>query len=302
MPAKELLQEKDKKFRLLFEDHPQAMWVMDGDTGRFLAANAAAVQLYGYSAEQFRNMTLADLDASRETPVPEPAMQAAAGVKTWRHRTGGGRLIDAEAAVHDIQFNGEQAQLAVLLDITGRRYLEEQLRQAQKMEAVGMLAGGGAHDFNNLLTIIPGYSQLILNNIDQDDSNRHSVEQIMKAGERAAALTKQLLAFSRRQVLQPKVLDLNKLVTSLGTMLQRLIGEDIYCRLVLPPDLGRVSAAPGQINQVLMNLVVNARDAMPKGGVLTVETANRRLDDNYAGRHLSVKAGDYVLLAVSDTG
>jgi hypothetical protein len=301
MPAKELLQEKDKKFRLLFEEHPQPMWVMDGDNGQFLAANAAAVRLYGYSAEQFRNMSLADLEAAPETPGPEPVIHNQ-GVKTWRHRTGDGRLIDVEAALHDIQFNGQDAQLAVLLDISGRRYLEDQLRQAQKMEAVGMLAGGVAHDFNNLLTIITGYSQLILNNIDADDPNRHSVEQIMKAGERAAALTKQLLAFSRRQVLQPKVLDLNKLVTSLGTMLQRLIGEDIDLRLVLPTDLGRVSADPGQIEQVLMNLVVNARDAMPKGGVLTVETANRRLDESYAGRHISVKAGDYILLAVSDTG
>jgi CheY-like chemotaxis protein len=170
------------------------------------------------------------------------------------------------------------------------------------MEAVGMLAGGVAHDFNNLLTIITGYSQLILNNIRQDDPNRHSVEQIMKAGERAAALTKQLLAFSRRQVLQPKVLDLNKLVSSLATMLQRLIGEDIDLRLVLPQDLGRVSADPGQIEQVLMNLVVNARDAMPKGGVLTIETKNVHLDENYVFRHISAKPGKYILLAVSDTG
>ncbi len=159
------------------------------------------------------------------------------------------------------------------------------------MEAVGMLAGGVAHDFNNLLTIITGYSQLILNNLGLSDPNRHSVEQIMKAGERAAALTRQLLAFSRRQVLQPKVLDLNKLVTSLSTMLQRLIGEDIDLRLVLPPELGRVSADPGQMEQVLMNLVVNARDAMPKGGILTIETANVELDDEYASRHIAVKPG-----------
>jgi PAS domain S-box-containing protein len=302
MPAKELLREKDKKFRLLFEDHPQPMWVVESETGRFLAANAAAVRLYGYSAEQFRDKTLSDLEAPAELPTADSAIPPANGVQVWRHRTDSGRVIEVEAAVHDIQFNGHGAQLAVLLDITGRRHLEEQLRQAQKMEAVGMLAGGVAHDFNNLLTIITGYSQLILNNIGMDDSNRHSVEQIMKAGERAAALTKQLLAFSRRQVLQPKVLELNKLVTSLATMLQRLIGEDIDLRLVLPPELGRVSADPGQIEQVLMNLVVNARDAMPKGGVLTVETANKRLDENYAGRHISVKPGDYVLLAVSDTG
>jgi PAS domain S-box-containing protein len=301
MPAKEPLRDRDRKFRLLFEDHPQPMWVVEAESGRFLAANSAAARLYGYSADQFREMSVRDVEVE-EDGNPETAYPVQSGLKVWRHRTVDGRLIDVEAAVHDIQFNGKPARLAVLLDITGRRRLEDQLRQAQKMEAVGMLAGGVAHDFNNLLTIITGYSQLILNNIRKDDPNRHSVEQIMKAGERAAALTKQLLAFSRRQVLQPKVLDLNKLVASLGTMLQRLIGEDVDLRLVLPTDLGRVSADPGQVEQVLMNLVVNARDAMPQGGVLTVETRNVHLDENYVGRHIAVKPGDYILLAVSDTG
>ena len=203
--------------------------------------------------------------------------------------------------MHEIHYGGRKAQLAVLLDITGRRQLEDQLRQAQKMEAVGMLAGGVAHDFNNLLTIISGYSQLILSNLGPNDPNRHSAEQIMKAGERAAALTRQLLAFSRRQVLQPRVLDLNKLVTSLSTMLQRLIGEDVDLRLALPPDLGRVNADPGQIEQVLMNLAVNARDAMPKGGILTIETANVQLDESYASRHMAVKPGPYVQLASATT-
>jgi two-component system, cell cycle sensor histidine kinase and response regulator CckA len=297
MSGKDLLKDKDKKFRLLFEDHPQPMWVMDPATGNFLEANAAASKLYGYSAEQFRKMNIRDLIAEN----PAPGVDSG-GVAVWQHRTTTGRVIDIEAAVHGISYGGKPAQLAVLLDITGRRHLEDQLRQAQRMEAVGMLAGGVAHDFNNLLTIITGYSQLILNNLGSEDVNRHSVEQIMKAGERAAALTKQLLAFSRRQVLQPKVLDLNKLVTGLAAMLQRLIGEDVDLRLVLPPDLGTVSADPGQIEQVLMNLVVNARDAMPKGGVLTVETANVHLDEHYAGRHLAVKPGPHILLAVSDTG
>src|SRR4051794_9414879 len=297
MPAKDLLKDKDKKFRLLFEDHPQPMWVTEPESGNFLEANGAATRLYGYTAEQFRNMNIRDVTAENNSVPADPA-----GVAVWRHRTSTGRVIDIEAAVHDISYGGKPAQLAVLLDITGRRHLEDQLRQAQRMEAVGMLAGGVAHDFNNLLTIITGYSQLILNNLGAEDANRHSVEQIIKAGERAAALTKQLLAFSRRQVLQPKILDLNKLVNGMGAMLQRLIGEDVDLRLVLPPHLGSVSADPGQVEQVLMNLVVNARDAMPKGGVLTVETANVHLDDNYAGRHIAVKAGAYILLAVSDTG
>jgi two-component system cell cycle sensor histidine kinase/response regulator CckA len=165
-----------------------------------------------------------------------------------------------------------------------------------------MLAGGVAHDFNNLLTIINGYTQLILNTLRPDDPNRHSAEQVMKAGERAAALTNQLLAFSRRQVLQLKVLDLNRAVSSLGMMLQRLIGEDIDLRLELRAETGRVNADAGQLEQVLMNLAVNARDAMPSGGTLTIETANVDLDEGYAGRHIAVKPGPYVLLAVSDTG
>jgi len=304
VPARELQREKDKKFRLLFEENPQAMWVFDGASQKFLEVNSASVQLYGYSHEEFLELTIPDLQVSEDsTPAmeeigkPQPASPA-----TWRHRTKTGRIIDVEMVVHPIAYGGRKAQLAILLDVTGRRHLEDQLRQAQKMEAVGMLAGGVAHDFNNLLTIITGYSQLILNTLGPRDPNRHSAEQIMKAGERAAALTKQLLAFSRRQVLQPRVLDLNKLVSSLSTMLQRLIGEDVDLQLELSGDLGRVSADPGQIEQVLMNLTVNSRDAMPQGGVLTVETANVTLDENYTNRHMLVKPGQYVLLAVSDNG
>jgi len=280
------------------------MWVFDTESQCILEANQPAADLYGYSAVEFRSMALGDLQPEaevqrflgelKESPKKPPS--------TWRHRTKSGRAIDLEMAVHEIQYGGRSAQLAVLMDVTGRRELEEQLRQAQKMEAVGMLAGGVAHDFNNLLTIINGYTQLILNNLKPGDKNRQSAEQVMKAGERAAALTNQLLAFSRRQVLQLKIVDLNQAVASLGTMLQRLIGEDIDLRLELRPDLGRVSADASQLEQVLMNLAVNARDAMPQGGTLTIETANVQLDDGYAAQHVGVKPGPYVLLGVSDTG
>jgi PAS domain S-box-containing protein len=304
MAARYLLKEKDKKFRLLFEEHPQPMLVLDVAKQKFLEVNSAAAELYGYTQEEFQRLSLRDLQAE---PASEPLPSGGADIAkssplVWKHRTKQGRVIDVEAALHEIEYGGRTVQLAVLMDITSRRQLEDQLRQAQKMEAVGMLAGGVAHDFNNLLTIITGYSQLILLNLPTSDPNRHSVEQIMKAGERAAALTRQLLAFSRRQILQPKVLDLNTLVTRLSAMLQRLIGEDIDLRLVLRPELGRVSADPGQLEQVMMNLVVNARDAMPRGGTLTIETANVKLDETYAGRHISVGPGPYVMLAVNDTG
>ena len=182
------------------------------------------------------------------------------------------------------------------------RQSEEQLRQAQKMESVGRLAGGLAHDFNNLLMVVGGYSQIILGRLGADDPLRGEVEEIAKAGKRAAALTRQLLAFSRKQVLVPKVLDLNAVVTNMESLLRRLIGEDITLRTALSPGLGHVRADPSQIEQVMMNLVVNARDAMPRGGQLTIETANVELGKPYVRRFLTSTPGPHVMLAVSDTG
>lgn len=181
------------------------------------------------------------------------------------------------------------------------RISEEHLRQSQKMEAIGRLAGGIAHDFNNLLTVMMGYSQLLLRKLPHSDPNRQDIEQIRIAGERAASLTRQLLAFSRRQVLQPKILDLNDAVTATSPILQRLMGEDIRLTLALGP-VGSVKADPGQLDQVLMNLAANARDAMPQGGTLTIATADVELDDRYANQHPGAQAGPHVMLAVSDTG
>jgi CheY-like chemotaxis protein len=188
------------------------------------------------------------------------------------------------------------------IDITDQKLLEEQLRQSQKMEALGCLSGGIAHDFNNLLTAIIGYSDLIISKSSLDKSVYCQVEEIKKAGKRAASLTQQLLAFSRKQVLQAKEIDLNKLVPNIDRMLRRVIGEDIALTTKLAPDLGKIKAEPGQIEQVIMNLAVNARDAMPKGGNLTIETGNVHIDKDITRHSIQVIPGPHVMLAMSDTG
>jgi nitrogen-specific signal transduction histidine kinase/CheY-like chemotaxis protein len=182
------------------------------------------------------------------------------------------------------------------------RVRAEQLRQSQKLESVGRLAGGIAHDFNNMLTAINGYSGLILRQLESNNPLRPKVEEIKKAGERSASLTNQLLAFSRQQVLKPKVLDINEVIIDTSKMLQRLIGEDIQLNLIPNRKIGQVEVDPGQLTQVIMNLAVNARDAMPDGGNLTIETANVYLDEKYAALHIPTKPGSYVMLAVSDSG
>ena len=277
--------------------------------GIVLTWNQGAERIYGYSANEAIGRSIRFLsspDRSEESSELLKKIERANIVEhfeTIRMRKDGTPIRIALTLSPIKNSNGEVVGVSgVARDITESKHLEAMLRQAQKMEAVGQLAGGVAHDFNNLLGIILGYTGLLLDRLRSDDPQRKSIEEIQKAGDRAALLTRQLLAFSRKQVLQPKILDLNTVVAGAEKLLQRLIGEDIEMLVVVNPALGRIKADSGQLEQIIMNLVVNARDAMPSGGKLTIETSNVDLDEQYAAQHPSTRPGPHVMLSVTDTG
>jgi two-component system cell cycle sensor histidine kinase/response regulator CckA len=303
--AQESLRQNAENFEYLFSNHPMPMWVFDPQTLQFLEVNQAAVEKYGYSREEFLAMSSADLRPPGEArrlreflgELP-PGGHGDAG--HWQHLAKNGRIIEAKVFWRAVNFAGRDAVLSVVEDITDRKLLEEQLRQSQKLEAVGRLAGGVAHEFNNLLTVILGYSQLLLNRIDREHPMHSGLDQIRESAGKAGILTRQLMAFSRRQSRQPGILDLNKVVAGMEKMLRRIIGDGIELVTKLSPELGLVHADPSQIDQVMMNLVLNARDAMPRGGTVTLETANVEVSEpEGAAGH---RAGPYAMVAVTDTG
>ncbi|OGP69499.1 MAG: hypothetical protein A2Y80_06060 [Deltaproteobacteria bacterium RBG_13_58_19] len=307
--AEEAWRQSEERYRVLIQNLPVGIYRNTPEpAGRFILANPAMARMFGCnSIEEFLELPVADLyaePADRQAFSHKLVSQGqVCGEELRLKKKDGTPLWGAVTANLVRQESGEVAYFdGMIEDITEHKRLEEQFRQSQKMEAVGRLAGGVAHDFNNLLTTIMGYSQFLLMGLSDGDPLRRDVEEIIKAGDLATALTHQLLAFSRRQVLEPQVLDLKVVITNLEKMLCRLIGEDIDLVTLCDPEIGRVMADPGQIEQVLMNLAVNARDAMPQGGKLTIETANVVLDENYAQSHLGVKTGPYVMLAVSDNG
>ena len=304
--AESAARKREAEFHALFAANPLPMWVYDLDSLRFLEVNAAAIRLYGYSRDEFMTMRISDIRPQEDVPellkvVREPR-ETLSPLRQWRHRVKNGSTIDVEVTSHLLTFEGRRAALVVAQDVTSRTALEQKLRQAQKMEAIGQLAGGVAHDFNNLLTAMLGHSELLNERLPEGDDRREDVIEIQKAGRSASDLTRQLLAFSRQQVLMPQIMDPNDVIRDIQGMLTRVIGEHITLEARLSDGIGLVKVDRSQLEQVLMNLVVNARDAMPGGGRLTIETSYAELDADYAARHPDVEPGPHVLLAVSDSG
>ncbi len=311
----EALRKSEERFRDLYDYAPIGYHEYDAE-GRIISVNRTDVEMLGYSVEEMIGQPMWKFNVDEEM-ARRRVMAKLAGTQppgrnietTFRRKDG----TTVTVLFHDRLVLDEKGRIkgirCAVQDITERKRaeekmasLQEQLRQAQKMEAIGHLAGGIAHDFNNILTIIKGRSELALLKLAPGDPLRDNIEEIKKASARAASLTQQLLAFGRRQILEVKVLDLNVVLLDLNTMLRRVIGEDIEL-VVLPGEgLGKVKADPTRIEQVILNLAVNARDAMPNGGKLILETADVELDEEYAHGHVSATPGRYVRLSVSDTG
>ena len=301
----------------LIEASPLAIVTFDPE-GVVTMWNPAAERIFGWSENEALGSRLPFVPADKQEEFLALRRRALLGEvftepELHRRRADGSPIVVSVSTSPLRRPDGTiYGIMSILMDVTERKaaeetrerlaIVEEQLRQSQKMEAVGRLAGGVAHDFNNLLTAISGYSDLLLHRLPEYSTLRRDVEEIRKAGDRAAALTHQLLAFSRRQVLQPKVLDLNAVVTNMEQMLRRLVGENIALSTDLSPSLSRVKVDPGQIEQVIVNLALNARDAMPDGGRLTIATADAELSPAYAVAHPEVRPGPHVLLSMADTG
>ncbi len=303
----EELRQSEERARQLVDFLPDAVFIHTD--GRFVYLNNAAVELLGASCA-------ADLVGRPIFDIVHPdfvemVKKRVRDINEGKRLTDlvqqkvvrlDGSLVDVEIIGSRFAYLGKPSVLVVMRDITARVNLETRLRQAQKMEAVGRLAGGVAHDFHDLLTLITDRCDLVMRGLDGNGELRQELDEVRRAGERAASLTRQLLAFSRKQVFRPKVIDLNSIIETMNKRVRRLIGEDIELACALAPKLPHVRADPGQIEQVIMNLVVNARDAMPKGGRLSVETSSVRLDPARVPSYVPIDAGDFVMLVVSDTG
>lgn len=303
------LKTSEERFCTYIHNAPDGVFVTD-ENGRYVEVNPSACRITGYSELELINLSIPELI---QQEYREKAKEHFRELKEKGFASGEFGYVNKSGEKLFLEVNAvklsEERFLGFAKDITERKIAEAeqeklhaQLIQSQKMESVGRLAGGVAHDFNNMLSVILGYGETILEELVEGDPLRDSVKQIVEAGRRSAELTRQLLAFSRKQMLQPKVLNLNTVARNLEKMLRRLIGEDIKLELILTEELDCIKADPGQIDQVMMNLAINARDAMPTGGELLIETSNVELDESYTRDHEGVNPGEYVMLAVTDTG
>jgi PAS domain S-box-containing protein len=301
----EALRRSEERFRSLFEGHASVMLLIDPESDAIIDANRAAEEFYGYSRDELRRMSILGLNQMAPARTHEEMNRALRGENghfVFPHRLASGQVRSVEVHSSPIDYDGKRVLFSIIHDVTARQQLEARLRQVQKMEAVGRLAGGVAHDFNNLLTAVNGYSSLILSQLDRSSPLREYVEEIHRAGERAAGLTRQLLAFSRQSLLQPTVLDLNQVVRGLEKLLAQLVGADIRLRTALSPNLWPIKVDLSQIEQVLVNLATNARDAMPDGGELTVATGNVELTLEDTPGRPGLRPGRYASVQVIDTG
>jgi len=303
-------QKTEKLLVALLESASQAIVSIDR-AGRIVLANRRAEEMFGYGAQELLGARIELLLPESKRAVharqrdeyfqrPRVRPMGIGLVLSGRRRDGA--EFPVEVSLSTVETDQGLFGIAFVTDVTLRKTLEEQLMHAQKMEAVGRLAGGVAHDFNNMLTVIAGYNRMILDELSTLDPLRGFAEEILKAADRAAALTNQLLAFSRRQIMQPRVININAVIAQTENMLHRLIGEDVQLVLSLAPDTGNIKSDPNHIVQAIVNLSVNSRDAMPHGGRLTIETDNVHIDETYIRTHMGVKPGEFVMIAVSDTG
>jgi PAS domain S-box-containing protein len=305
--AEEELRQSEERFSRVFRSSPVGIVITTLDDGRYLDANDAFLTLLGRTRDQVQGKTTIELGVWRDAAERSRMVEALGTHGTVRDldlelRTAGGALRNVLASIERIELSGRPCLLMLAYDISDRKRLEDQLRQAQKMEAIGRLAGGLAHDFNNLLGVVIGYCDLLFRKLPPDLPERAEILEIRQAAEGASGLTRQLLAFSRRQVLEPRVLDLNSIVRRAERMLKPLLGDDVSLVIELAADIPLVLADAGQVDQVLMNLAVNSRDAMPRGGTITIETGAVRFDETSVPALPGARAGEYATLAVSDTG
>lgn len=308
----EELRRNEEDYRRLFEDHSAVKLIINPENGNIIDANHAAAQYYGWSRDQLKQMKISQIDTLSEQEVKQEMERARKRERIrfeFRHRRADGSIRDVEVFSSSVQIKGGSYLHSIVHDITDlkqseaeNKKLQNQLLQAQKMESIGRLAGGVAHDFNNMLNVIIGYTEMALDTPQTPESVVRYLKEILSAALKSTNVVRQLLAFARQQTISPKVLDLNETVSGMLKMLKRLIGEDIDLLWVPSPNLWKVEMDPTQIDQILANLIVNARDAIPNIGKITIETANIQFDENYCKTHLGFIPGEFVMLAVSDNG